>query len=144
MSTIDNFIVSPCLLSLVTFCGPMHRGDNLSCHSPIIVRLKLGTQSLKKKVSRPSWSKAKENYKLRYKEELKQRLVELNTPHVDCADSMCQDETHVNDKDSFLLYILCSIVETSISTIPKNRDLQKEWRSWENKRGKNTWMDRKC
>ena len=59
---------------------------------------------------RPSWSKAEENYKLYYKEELELRLVELNSPHVDCADSMCQDETHVNDNDSFFLDILCSIV----------------------------------
>ena len=99
MSTIDHFIVSPCLLPLVTFCGPIHRGDNLSRHSPIIVRLKLGTLSLKKKVSsllpsRPSCSKAEEIYKLCYKKELEQRLVELNTPYVDFANSMFQDETH--------------------------------------------------
>ena len=33
-STIDHFLVSRRLLDLVEDCGPVHRGDNLSRHSP--------------------------------------------------------------------------------------------------------------
>ena len=41
-STIDHFMVSWRLLEQVTNCGPEHRGDNLSRHSPIFLSLRLG------------------------------------------------------------------------------------------------------
>ena len=41
-STIDHFLVSSKLVGLVEECGPVHRGDNLSRHSPIFLRLRLG------------------------------------------------------------------------------------------------------
>ena len=42
VSTIDHFIVNEQLLDLMVDCGPLHLGDNLSCHLPIIVKLNLG------------------------------------------------------------------------------------------------------
>ena len=39
VSTIDHFIMSPRLLSLVKECGVLHRGDNLSRHSTVYMRL---------------------------------------------------------------------------------------------------------
>ena len=41
-SLIDHFLVSQPLLGLVEDCGPVHRGDNLSRHSPILFSLRLG------------------------------------------------------------------------------------------------------
>ena len=41
-STIDHFLLSPRLLDLVEEFGPVHRGDNLSRHSPIFLKLQLG------------------------------------------------------------------------------------------------------
>jgi exonuclease III len=41
-SIIDHFLVSRPLLALVEDCGPVHRGDNLSRHSPILFSLRLG------------------------------------------------------------------------------------------------------
>ena len=62
-STIDHFILSPRLLPLVVDCGVVHRGDNLSFHSPIWVKLRVGALPLKNSVNtspekKPSWSRA--------------------------------------------------------------------------------------
>ena len=49
-STIDHFIMNERLMSLVTDCGPIHLGDNLSRHSPIMVRLNMGELMKKQRV----------------------------------------------------------------------------------------------
>ena len=50
-STIDHFLISSRLVGLVEECGPVHRGDNLSRHSPIFLRLKLrGSQAVIAKI----------------------------------------------------------------------------------------------
>ena len=41
-STIDHFLVSHRLKGLITDCKPLHTGDNLSRHSPILLSLRLG------------------------------------------------------------------------------------------------------
>ena len=40
-SQINHFLVSRQLLGLVEDCGQVHSGDNLSCHSPIFLSLRL-------------------------------------------------------------------------------------------------------
>ena len=45
-STLDHFLVSQQLLGLVEECGPVHQGDNLSRHSPILLSLRLGDLQL--------------------------------------------------------------------------------------------------
>ena len=47
-SVIDHFMLSPRLLSLVEDCGVVERGDNLSGHSPIWVKLRLGALPIRK------------------------------------------------------------------------------------------------
>ena len=54
-STIDHFLVSSRLVGLVEECGPVHRGDNLSRHLPIFLRLRLG-ELPKRPV--PAWDQA--------------------------------------------------------------------------------------
>ena len=49
ISTIDHFIVNKQLLDLVVDCGPLHLGDNLSRHSPIMVKLNLGVHVERRK-----------------------------------------------------------------------------------------------
>merc|ERR1711867_381823 len=63
VGTIDHFIVNERLLDLVTDCGPLHLGDNMSCHSPIMVKLNLGALAERRKSEvvrprRPAWYKA--------------------------------------------------------------------------------------
>ena len=62
-STIDHFLLSPRLLPLIAGAGVIHRGDNLSRHSPILLKLKLGDlprrhSCTSKSPIQPSWLKA--------------------------------------------------------------------------------------
>ena len=41
LSKIDHFMISKGLVHLIEDSGPVHRGDNLSIHSPIFLTLKL-------------------------------------------------------------------------------------------------------
>ena len=43
VSTLDHFICNARLLQFVTDCGVMHLGDNTSRHSPIVLKLDLGS-----------------------------------------------------------------------------------------------------
>lgn len=47
---LDHFLVSARLISLINECKVLHRGDNLSRHSPILLKLRVGDISEKKKV----------------------------------------------------------------------------------------------
>ena len=62
-AVLDHFIVTERLVPLVVKCQPIHRGDNLSRHSPILLQLNLGNiPSRQVKVSwlpkKPAWHKA--------------------------------------------------------------------------------------
>ena len=57
------------LASYQSAAGAIHRGDNLSRHSPIFVKLNLGSLPIKSSLSqktpiKPSWSKALSENKL--------------------------------------------------------------------------------
>ena len=52
-SIIDHFVVSPRLLQLVEDCGPIHRGDNLSRHTPILLSLRLGELPRRQAAAQP-------------------------------------------------------------------------------------------
>ena len=63
-SVLDNFLVNERLLDLVEDAGVLHLGDNLSRHSPIMVKLNMGViparieRKEKLKPRRPDWYKA--------------------------------------------------------------------------------------
>ena len=72
-AVLDHFLVNERLLPLVVECSPLHTGDNLSRHSPILLRLNVGEIPRKQKTSswlpkKPAWYKAgladKQNYKV--------------------------------------------------------------------------------
>ena len=126
-TTLDHFICNERLIPLVTDCGPLHLGDNLSRHSPIMVRLDLGALPTRPKPStfrprRPAWYKATEAQVTRYKSELLARLEAIPVPVCleggECEDAKCQDATHSTERDSFVLDMLSSVIETSHATIP--------------------------
>ena len=124
VSTLDHFLVTERLLPLVVRYEPIHRGDNLSRHSPIILSLKLGELPARKRVSskvprRPAWSRATDDDLAAYTSVLDEKLAALHIPDSSmCADPTCQDLAHKRDRDSLLLDILCSMVETSYTCIP--------------------------
>jgi hypothetical protein len=123
-STLDHFLISPRLLPLVDECGPLHRGDNLSRHSPIFLRIRLGELPAHRKIPsqvprRPAWARAVEQQLEQYTAALQEKLLLLQVPEsLNCDNTNCQNHQHTEDRDSFLLTMLSSMIETSYSCIP--------------------------
>ena len=126
VTTLDHFLISPRLLPLVSSAGVIHRGDNMSRHSPIWVNLNLGNLPVKSNVGykipiKPSWAKALIEDKLNYSNNLKNRLESLSIPEVLlCSEPHCGELCHSEQRDSFMLDILLAMVETSYTTLPQS------------------------
>ena len=124
-SVLDHFLISQRLLDLVEDCGVVERGDNLSGHSPIWVKLRLGSLPKKQKYSgwvprKPSWGKATHDQVSLYTSTLEQKLHSLHAPlpALSCKDPKCTNKDHSDLRDSFMLDILLSLVESSYTTLP--------------------------
>ena len=100
VATLDHFLVSPRLLSLVNGCGVLHRGDNFSRHSPIWLTLNLGNHPKRENVKRfalrkPAWSKATEVNVQSFTTMLEARLELLIIPEsLNCQNPHCSDTIH--------------------------------------------------
>ena len=72
---------------------------------------------------RPAWSKATADQKDAYKQNLEERLVQLQH-HAEqiqclgCQDMHCKDSSHSELRDGHMLDILTAIIETSHLTLP--------------------------
>ena len=123
-SAVDHILLSPRLVPLVDDCGVIHRGDNLSFHSPIWVKLRVGALPIRNKIQpantkKPSWSRASADHVYTFTASLQERLQALSVPPgVHCEDVHCSDKSHCSDTDTLVLDILCAIVETSYTTLP--------------------------
>ena len=117
-STVDHFVLSPRLLPLVEDCGVIHRGDNLSVHSPIWVKLRVGALPIRKQMKssnskKPSWSKASTEQVNAFTAGLQNKLETIHVPaSLHCHDVHCSDKNHSDETDSMVLDILCAVVET--------------------------------
>ena len=123
-STVDHFVVSPRLLPLVEGCGVIHRGDNLSVHSPIWLKLQVGDLPLKKQtrtrnIKKPSWSKADKEQVYNYTSTLQEKLQAIQVPlSLNCQDVHCQSSEHSVDRDNMVVDILTAVVETFYTALP--------------------------
>ena len=123
-SAVDHIILSPRLVPLVVDCGVIHRGDNLSFHSPIWVKLQVGSLPIRNKMQpvstkKPSWSKASADQVAVFTASLHDRLQALSVPPgVCCGDVHCSAHGHSSETDTSVLDILCALVETSYTTLP--------------------------
>ena len=123
-SVIDHFMMNERLLSLVVDCGPLHLGDNRSRHSPIMVKLNLGSIPLKQQTTtrtskRPAWYKASQEDIMSYTEELDCRIEDISVhKSVHCLDTSCTDKSHSSERDSLVLDVLFNIIEVSHAHIP--------------------------
>ena len=112
------------LLSLVADCGPLHLGDNRSRHSPIIVKLNLGAIQVKQEVlskipRRPAWYKANYEHTLAYTEYLDSRVQNIKVPHsLSCLDPNCTLAEHSDERDSLVMDLLVSLIESCHINIP--------------------------
>ena len=57
VSTIDHFLVNEQLLGLVKDCRHIHLGDNMSHHSPTVVKIDLGSLPAASKIDPQCFSK---------------------------------------------------------------------------------------
>ena len=124
-SVLDHFFVNKRLLDLVEDAGPVHLGDNLSRHSPIMMKLKLpkvstkATQPAVPRLRRPAWYKATQDHKDQYTLVLDDKLKQLDVPDsLHCCDVTCQSGDHTEERDKHVLDILCALIETSYECIP--------------------------
>ena len=122
-SVLDHFFVNKRLLEQVEDAGPLHLGDNLSRHSPIMMKVKLPKVAHNKCAEpeiqiprRPAWYKASESDIELYTQHLDQKLSQLQIPvslTLTCSDVSCKDEKHIHERDEHVLDILLAAIETS-------------------------------
>ena len=124
-SILDNFLVNERLLGLVMDAGVLHLGDDLSRHSPIMLKLDMGAirakpnRRVEPKPRRPDWYKATQDHIAEYTEILDDKLNEIMFPEsIFCTDTSCTDQQHQQDRDSHVLSVLTSMVESSYTAIP--------------------------
>ena len=89
VSTLDHFLVNARSLTLVTECKVLHRGDKMSRHSLILLKLDIGALPLKQESSswlpkKPAWYKATLVDIEKYKCDLQEKLESLSS-----VESMC-------------------------------------------------------
>ena len=121
VSKIDHFLVNERLLGHVVDAGPLHLGDNLSRHSPIVMKLDIGNIPARLP-SRPLWYKASVEDGYSYTEELDNKLRHIMVPEtLLCENVHCENEQHCQDRDSLVLDIMSSVIETSHKTIPMSQ-----------------------
>ena len=125
LSTIDHFFVNQRLLDRIKDAGPIHLGDNLSRHSPIMVKIELPDIPEKAEiptvpvVRRPAWYKATQVEKDLYQELLVENLAQIDIPDsIHCSKVTCDNRSHVEERDKFLLDTLSCLIETSYQCIP--------------------------
>ena len=136
-STIDHFILSPRLMNNIVSCGAVHKGDNLSRHSPIILKVKIDgiqfsdvTNSSSPRCL-PAWEVSKESERLDYQILLREKLSKIQCPVSisNCKMTQCSDISHVTECDNFVLDMILSTVESSFLTIPlTGRIPRKRWK----------------
>ena len=124
-SILDHFFVNKRLIDLVTDAGPVHLGDNLSRHSPVMMKIKLQDilartkQPEQPRLRKPAWFKASEEEKNQYTTLLDQKLNDLAAPaSLSCSDVNCKQEDHTADRDKHVIDVMCNIMECSHQCIP--------------------------
>ena len=125
LSTIDHFFVNQRLLDLIQDAGPVHLGDNLSRHSPIMIKIclpvipdKVDTHRAAV-IRRPAWYKATQVETDLYRSVLTEKLDLINIPDsIHCCDISCKNINHIEDRDRFLLDLMSCLIEARYQCIP--------------------------
>ena len=124
-SILDNFYVNERLLQYVQSAAPVHLGDNLSRHSPIILSLSLGDIPMSapgeggmKQSCRLAWNKAEQQQVDGYTARLLEGLQSLEPPpSIQCEDVKCKDLHHSEERDKYVLDIMSVLIEASHASI---------------------------
>ena len=126
-SVLDNFYMNERLLERVRSAGPLHLGDNLSRHSPIMLTLAIPDVPASRSepenvVIRPrplAWEKATLQQSQEYQAKLQAGLEEVEVPAcLSCSNTRCTIPDHSTARDKFVVDIMCKVVEAGYTTIP--------------------------
>ena len=128
-SLIDHFVISLNCLSSVraVFCD--HSVDNLSDHSPIMMRFNTCVefvQNERRSPQRPLWHKATEADLTAYRAELDRQLSLIAEPSeaLRCRDPCCTDPAHSQQVKSYHDELVEACLLSSQQSIPLNRERQ--------------------
>ena len=106
----------------------MHLGDNLSRHSPILLKIKVGVIPRKivrptvLNMKRPAWYKATDQDIDHFTGLVHDKLEGLHSPEsLKCNNLHCTDPSHKLDRDNHMLDVLGTLIESSYTAIPKTK-----------------------
>ena len=121
-STLDHFVSSERVFNSVKESGVIYSADNPSAHAPIYTKLAVGQLdvSLEEEVKRkcPSWGKAQEDHKTRYKQELQKKLENITVPECiyQCRDVHCRG--HREEIDDYCSDVLTAVNDAAWENLP--------------------------
>ena len=124
-SIVDHFLYSKELEQNIVHAGVLHRGDNVSGHSPVF--LDLITDCLPKrqipevkKPAKQNWREATENDKAGYRTKLDDALQGINPIEecLACENLSCDSVRHKDDLDNYIIEIIEAIETTTKDSIP--------------------------
>ena len=133
-SILDNFYVNKDFLEMVEDAGPVHCVTNMSRHSPIMMKVKLREVQLPKasveprpRPRQPAWFKASEREKHLFTDLLDNKLKNILQPEaLKCIEVQCKCEEHTQERDKFVLDVMCASIEASHQAIPlKGKGIKK-------------------
>ena len=122
-STIDHFGASRNLYLDVKEAGVIHNGENLSPHSAIYVKIKIGNldnnSAIKRNIKRVSWNKATEDAKENFRQVLSNDLLKLDLPDcVNCTDLKCESHAHSAQIEDYSMSVLQAIESSCETCLP--------------------------
>ncbi len=125
-STLDHFLFSENIMPCVTEYRSIHDGDNLSDHSPVLIRLALGVDHIagsnaRTFVPRSSWTKASEQNISSYRHELDTLMDAIALP-MDLIQ--CQDMHCISHRDTIEKYygdLISACILATDRCIPKTK-----------------------
>ena len=133
ISTIDHWMCNERLSNHIIECLPIHPGDNLSRHSPIMLKLRANNipKSTPSNIAlprRPAWYKVGQRQIDLFTKTLHNKLVDLPRPFcLDCINVNCSHvEQHSSDRDDYVLDLLSTAIEVSHLTIPMTSGVKKK------------------
>ena len=126
VSTLDHFLADPVLLQAIVEASAIQLGDNMSRHSPIILKVNIQTLPARKKVNsksirRPAWYKSCQEERQQFKAQVEEKLSLLHLPHsLTCTNPTCKEPDHTSERDAVLLDMMGCIIEASHATLPRS------------------------
>ena len=120
-STIDHFGASHRMYTAVKEAGVIHSGENLSNHSAIYLKIRLGDIELSmdepRKERMVSWQRASDDDKDNFKYVMQEKFQNLNLPAcASCQDLACT--IHTDEMEEYTMTVLEAVESASKECLP--------------------------